>query len=183
LPCILYNIPTFTSAIALETSSRLIQEEPGIVGIKDSSGDGRALKQLVEISRERRDETSLLIGQDTLFLDGLSFGWDGCISGLGNLCPEALVQLHKSFRAGDLRKARACQEQISLVSDQVSKLPIPWGIRIGLEVRGLNCGPCSLPVSPERERQVDQFRQWYRDWLANELPVLTRSSGVEADSN
>jgi dihydrodipicolinate synthase/N-acetylneuraminate lyase len=117
-----------------------------------------------------------MVGKDIRIFDGLSSGWDGCVSGLGNLCPELVVELYRSFKAGDLPRAQACQEQVNRLFEQVFELPVPWSIRIGLEVRGLNCGPVALPLAPEREKQAADFREWYRDWLAIDLPDLLNSN-------
>jgi 4-hydroxy-tetrahydrodipicolinate synthase len=93
LPCLLYNLPVFTNPLEIETTIRLLQEAPGIVGIKDSSGDSEALTRYPEACRDARDATSLMVGKDIRIFDGLSSGWDGCVSGLGNLCPELVVEL------------------------------------------------------------------------------------------
>jgi hypothetical protein len=55
-----------------------------------------------------------------------------------------------------------------LVDELIAHLvafPAPWGIRIGLAVRGFDTGPLPLPVTPERQRQIREFQQWLTAWL------------------
>jgi 4-hydroxy-tetrahydrodipicolinate synthase len=167
LPCLLYNLPFFTTPLESETASRLLATEEGIVGIKDSSGDHTALERFRRLEADR--EVSLIMGNDELLLEALRSGWDGVISGLGNLCPELLVLLHHSFHGGDFELAEYCQRRISELIEWVVTLPVPWAIRSGLEFRGIPCGPYSVPPSPARVVALREFQNWFEQWLDETL--------------
>ncbi|MDA2924745.1 dihydrodipicolinate synthase family protein, partial [Acidobacteria bacterium AH-259-L09] len=162
LPCLLYNLPDFTNPLDLETSIRLLREEPALIGIKDSSGNREALTRFVQARNE--DDFSLLVGYDSSIFLALASGWDGFVSGVANLCPELLVKEYRSFRAGDRAAAQDCQQLLDTIIAEVDKLPVPWGIRVGLEVRGISTGPLSLPLSSARRQQVEAFRDWFARW-------------------
>jgi hypothetical protein len=49
--------------------------------------------------------------------------------------------------------------------EQLSVFPTPWGIRLGLQVRGIDTGPLPLPMTAERQRQAAAFQAWMRGWL------------------
>lgn len=162
-PALLYNIPQFTNPLEVKTSIRLLQTEPNLIGIKDSSGDR---KRLVQFSKEQfKEEKSLFIGQDSLFYDALDVGWDGIISGLGNLCPDLCTNFYTAFRSGRKEEALSQFARIEQLSSRLGKLPAPWGIRVGLAVLGIDCGPPALPLSSERTQQIEQFRSWFKNWL------------------
>ena len=163
LPCLLYNLPDFTNPLQPETSLRLLREESNVIGIKDSSGDPEAITRLAQARGE--SEFSLLMGNDKWILRALVEGWDGSVSGVANICPELLVKEYQSFRAGDRETAARCQQLLDAVNTELGKLPIPWGIRVGLEVRGIPTGPLPLPLSASRRQQVEAFREWFAGWL------------------
>ena len=41
----------------------------------------------------------------------------------------------------------------------------PVILKVAAELRGIKVGPLPVPVSAERERVLDEFRQWFRSWL------------------
>ncbi len=98
-PCLLYDLPDFTNGIAPETALALMRDEEFIIGIKDSSGRETNLARFAA-AREGLDWT-LLVGDDRLLALGLQARWDGGISGLACCCPELLVAIIRSARAGD----------------------------------------------------------------------------------
>jgi 4-hydroxy-tetrahydrodipicolinate synthase len=166
-PYLLYNLPGFTTGFEIATSLRLLQGSKEFVGIKDSSGNLAAIETLAA-ARGSRDQ-SLLVGSDELLLQSLSAGWNGVISGTACVCPELYVCLFRKFRAGDFQSAQQCQALVDELGRQVMSIPFPWGIRIGVEVRGISTGPLPLPVSPFREHQINSFRSQFPLWLKEKL--------------
>ncbi len=173
LPCLLNDLPEFAPPLEADTAIGLLAHESNIVGIKDSSGRPENLRKFVE-ARDGRDWT-LLVGDDRYGLAGREAGWDGAISGVACCCPELLVALHRSCREGDREEALRCQALLDELILQLSILPVPWGVRLALRVRGIDTGPLSLPVAPERRRQIASFEQWLPRWLQTAgVPNLLR---------
>jgi 4-hydroxy-tetrahydrodipicolinate synthase len=162
-PCILYNLPAFTNPLDFETAIELLRDEEHIVGVKDSSGNRQNLGRLAQARGHHA--FSLIVGDDALALDALQAGWDGIISGIACFVPELLLSQFRSFRAGDLGTARRFQALLDHLIEEVVRLPIPWGIRLGLEVRGIPNGPLPLPLSAPRKQQIADFRNWLAHWL------------------
>jgi len=169
-PALLYNIPQFTTRLDAQTSIKLLKTEPNVIGIKDSSGDRRGLAQFTEAGLG--GETSLIVGQDSLLYEALEIGWDGIVSGLGNLCPNLFLEFYEAFRSGNKSKALSHFSRIALLGSELEKLPVPWGIRAGLEVLGINCGPPALPLSSVRIEQIEGFKDWFTSWLKNDQKEL-----------
>jgi 4-hydroxy-tetrahydrodipicolinate synthase len=85
---ILYNIPAVTGvALPISLIGRLKADFPGIViGVKDSSGDWSYTEPLLEA----HGELAILIGDERHLARGVQNGAQGAISGLANVCPQAL---------------------------------------------------------------------------------------------
>lgn len=162
-PCLLYDLPGFTNPIATATAIDLMSSEPDIVGIKDSSGSTDRLRQFVAA---RADASwSLIVGDDALLGEGLEAGWNGGISGLASFCPELIVGLYRSTRAGDRDESAHYRTLLEELIQQVSALPVPWGVRLGLAARGLDTGVMPLPISEARREQIARFNAWLPAWM------------------
>jgi 4-hydroxy-tetrahydrodipicolinate synthase len=162
-PCLLYNLPSFTNPLDVETAIELLHSEENLVGMKDSSGDKGNLQKLAD-AREERD-FSLFVGDDGLLFDGLAADWDGGISGIACFVPELVVKLFKDFKAGNHQSARWAQDRVHELIREILRLPIPWGVRVGVAARGLPAGDFALPLSDLRRRQVAALRDWISTWF------------------
>jgi 4-hydroxy-tetrahydrodipicolinate synthase len=171
-PCLLYNLPDFTNALAPDTVTRLLRGEEFIVGIKDSSGFEENLPSFAE-ARDGNPWT-LLVGDDRLLHKGLQAGWDGGISGVAGFCPELLVALYRSHVDNVPDETTRLQGLLDELISSIAPFPTPWGIRIGLAARGIDTGPLPLPVTRARQRQIAAFNEWLPAWLVRndlERPV------------
>jgi 4-hydroxy-tetrahydrodipicolinate synthase len=162
-PCLLYNLPDFTNGLDAGTVVSLLREEEFIVGIKDSSGREENLTTF-GAAPDRREWT-LLVGDDRLLHKGLLAGWDGGISGVAALYPELLVALYRSFCEARRDETVRLQALLNELLPQLSTFPVPWGIRIGLAARWLDTGPFPLPLTSERQQQIERFNEWFQGWL------------------
>lgn len=88
---ILYNIPSVTHVtLTLDVIGRLRAAFPKmIIGVKDSSGDWDYARRLLEAHKD----LAILIGDERLLAKAVRLGAQGAISGLANLCPQALAQI------------------------------------------------------------------------------------------
>lgn len=163
-PCLLYDLPDFTNPLAPETVIDLLNAEPSLVGIKDSSGK-RAHITCYAVARAEAD-WSLLVGDDSRLREGLAAGWDGSISGIASCCPELLVALVRAHRDGREEALVRCQGLLQEFITQISGLPVPWGVRVTLAVRGIDTGALPWPLAQERAAQIARLRAWVPDWLA-----------------
>lgn len=167
-PCLLYDLPDFSNGLAPETTLALLEGEPLIGGIKDSSGRKERLTRFAA-ARAGRGWT-LMVGDDRLLLAGLQAGWSGGISGVAGFCPELLVALSRSARHGEDDRAALLHARLDELIGQMSVFPTPWAVRIGLAARGIATGPLPLPLTAERSRQIAAFGEWLVPWLER-LPL------------
>lgn len=162
LPCLLYNLPSFTAGFTVETAARLLESVPNLVGMKDSSGDQANLAPLAEI--RGRLPVSIFVGDDSMLLPALAAGWDGVISGIACFAPELILSVYRAWCAGKTEEAASQQRVLDESIEKLVRMPIPWGVRIGLEMRGIPSGPLHQPVAESRKAAIADFRAWVRDW-------------------
>jgi len=163
-PVLLYDLPAFTTPLATATVVQVLEHTPHIVGIKDSSGQADRLAALPAARGTRA--WRLLVGDDALLVEAMRAGWDGCISGTSGAFPELLLATMRAARAGDQPMLDALVPLVQELFAQQGVFPTPWGIRIGLEARGLDTGPLPLPQSAGRLAQRAAYLEWAPGWLA-----------------
>ena len=115
----LYHIPPMASVgWSLDLIERLLQDFPGVVvGVKDSSGDWKNTKAMLE----RFDDFEVFPGSETFLLDALRLGGVGCISATANVNVRAMRALIDSWQGGT---ADAMQQTLSTFRAAVQKFPM-----------------------------------------------------------
>ena len=115
---ILYNIPSVTQIpLSIELINRLKEKFPGVVvGVKDSSGDWEYTQRLLD----RHQDLAILIGDERYLAEGVRRGGQGAISGLANVCPDALRPLAMNGQA---------DERINRLVDEVLKYPVTPAVK------------------------------------------------------
>jgi len=103
LPLILYNVPSRTVAdLANDTILRLAQV-PGIIGIKDATGDmGRGAELFKALRAGRHDDFAVYSGDDLTALSLLFLGGHGVISVTANVAPKLVAEMSEDVRPGTL---------------------------------------------------------------------------------
>ena len=160
IPILLYTNPARTGVkISVSLLARLAKV-PGIVGIKDSSGD---LELTAEYIRVAPPEFSVLMGRDTLIYAGLLYGTRGGIAATGNVKPGLVAEIYDRFVAGDLKGALAAQRALAPL-----RLAFTWGsfpvvIKEALDLMGMEGGPARAPVGPLAPEQRERLKGVLKD--------------------
>jgi len=145
LPIVIYSNPTRTHIRVLPGLLARLAQVPGIVGIKDSSGD---LELTAEYIRVVPPGFSVLVGLDTLIYAGLTYGAKGSIAATANVVPALAASIYDRFAGGDLSGALQAQRSLAPL-----RLAFTWGtypvvIKEALNLLGMEVGPCRAPVGP-----------------------------------
>jgi 4-hydroxy-tetrahydrodipicolinate synthase len=155
---IVYNIPYRTGVNLLNaTLFELVERNPRIVGVKDSSGE---IKQTLELLREGRGRLSVLAGEDHLFYSSVALGGAGGILAAAHLEPEAFVEVHRSLQAGDLPAALDRWNRLSAWIPLLFGEPNPAPVKLWLADQGLIRSPeCRLPLTPVSTELAGELRR------------------------
>lgn len=161
-PLIVYNIPSFSSGIEAATAVELLST--GLfAGIKDSSGLWDDFL-LLKAAREKRRFT-LLTGSDEIYTQARQAGADGVVSGCACAVPELLLAIDRSIQAGSLDAAARLDARLKELIVWVARFPAPIGVREAVALRGIKTGLHAIPLGPESQARLAEFREWFRGWL------------------
>jgi dihydrodipicolinate synthase/N-acetylneuraminate lyase len=121
LPVFLYNMPSHTKVtFELDTVRRAMQL-PGVVGLKDSSGNMVYYHQLVRELRQRPD-WNLLVGPEELLGESVLLGGHGGVCGGANLCPRLYVALYEAAVKNDVHRVMELHAQVMRISGTIYKV-------------------------------------------------------------
>jgi len=118
LPLFLYNMPSYTKLVFEPQTIRAAAEFPGIVGIKDSSGNMIYFRRLQSLLKDRPD-FSLLMGQEELLAETILLGGHGSVCGGANLIPELYVELYNAACSKDLPKIESLHKKVMELSNAI----------------------------------------------------------------
>lgn len=129
LPTILYNVPGRTVAdLATDTTLRLAQI-PGIVGIKDATGD---IVRGTDLLRRRPAGFAVYSGDDPTAAALMLLGGDGNISVTANVAPRAMADLCAAAIAGDVPRTRELNERLYPLNRalflEANPIPVKWAL-------------------------------------------------------
>lgn len=145
LPTVLYNVPGRTVAdMAHDTVLRLAQI-PGIIGIKEATGNIERAQWLI---REVPEGFKVYSGDDPTAVALMLCGGHGNVSVTANVAPKLMHELCMAAMAGHTRQAMAIQMKLMPLHKHLfiepNPIPVKWAVnRMGL------CGPTlRLPLTP-----------------------------------
>ncbi|MGN0097924.1 MAG: 4-hydroxy-tetrahydrodipicolinate synthase, partial [Candidatus Methanomethylophilaceae archaeon] len=109
IPIIVYNIPGRTgSNINVDTMLRLA-ELPGIVGVKEASGN---MAQIQNIIARRPEGFEVLSGDDSITLALMSMGADGVVSVTSNCCPGLVSEMVNNAQSDKFEIAKSIHNKL-----------------------------------------------------------------------
>jgi dihydrodipicolinate synthase/N-acetylneuraminate lyase len=164
LPLFLYNAPQYThNEITTETVAQL-ESNKNIAGIKDSSGDIKYIKQILN---QRQDEKfSILIGYEMIMGECILMGCNGGVNGGGNVFPKLFVNMYRAASDKNLEEMEKWQSLIRKVYHNLyevhdSPMGIIMGLKYALSRKGIMDGNMAMPVysdfSDHQKENIDKF--------------------------
>ncbi len=149
LPQILYNVPGRTVAdLSNDTIVRLAQV-PGIVGLKDATGD---MPRASDLLSRVPAPFAVYSGNDDSALALMALGGHGVISVTANVAPREMAQLCAAALAGDLKGARAINDRLLPLHFKLFVEANPIPVKWALQRMGRIGGGIRLPMTPLEPR-------------------------------
>ncbi len=145
LPMVLYNVPGRTASdIANDTVLRLAQV-PGIVGIKDATGN---IERGSDLLRRAPADFAVYSGDDGSGLALMLLGGSGVISVTANVAPKLMHEMCVAAFAGELARAREINNMLLPLHQKLfveaNPIPVKWALtEMGLIDTGIR-----LPLTP-----------------------------------
>ena len=145
LPMVLYNVPGRTVAdMAHDTVLRLARV-PGIVGIKEATGNIERAQWLI---REAPQGFAIYSGDDPTAVALMLCGGHGNVSVTANVAPRAMHELCVAAMAGDAKRAMEIQFRLMPLHKQLFIEPNPIPVKWALQRMGRCGGALRLPMTP-----------------------------------
>ena len=144
LPVILYNVPGRSVADLQHDTVLRLAQVPGIVGIKEATGNIERAQWLI---RDLPKEFAVYSGDDPTAVALMLCGGAGNVSVTANVAPRLMHELCMAAIRGDIAEAMRIQFQLMPVHKnlfvEANPIPVKWAMnRMGL------CGPTlRLPMT------------------------------------
>jgi 4-hydroxy-tetrahydrodipicolinate synthase len=134
LPMVLYNVPGRTVADMQHETVLRLAEVPGIVGIKEATGNIERAQWLV---KEAPEGFAIYSGDDPTAVALMLCGGQGNISVTANVAPRLMHELCVAAVAGDAKRAMEIQFQLMPLHKhlfvEANPIPVKWAMaRMGL---------------------------------------------------
>jgi 4-hydroxy-tetrahydrodipicolinate synthase len=144
LPIVMYNVPGRTVADMQHDTVIRLAQVPGIVGIKEATGNLERAQWLI---RDVPQGFAVYSGDDPTAVATMLCGGSGNISVTANIAPRLMHELCMAALAGDVKKAMAIQFKLMPVHKnlfvEANPIPVKWA----MERMGLCNGTLRLPLT------------------------------------
>lgn len=145
LPCVLYNVPGRSVADMLHATVLRLAQVPGIVGIKEATGNIERAQWLI---KEVPKGFAVYSGDDATAVALMLCGGQGNVSVTANIAPKLMHEMCVAAVAGNAKRAMELQMKLLPLHKhlfvEANPIPVKWAMaRMGL------CGPTlRLPMTP-----------------------------------
>ncbi|WP_237201943.1 dihydrodipicolinate synthase family protein [Rothia nasimurium] len=172
------DVPVFAYDVPVRTKQKLplslltkLARDGVITGVKDSSGDDVAFRQLILETRDV-EGFSIFTGHEVVCDGAMLSGAAGLVPGLGNVDPAGYKRLYEASIAGDWEAARAEQDRLAKLFNIVFvETPSVSGgaaglgaFKTALQVMGiLESNTMSQPMETLGEAEADRIRSILAD--------------------
>jgi 4-hydroxy-tetrahydrodipicolinate synthase len=157
LPWMVYHIPGRAAvSVTIETLKELRSRSPNFVGMKHAAND---LGFVAECHAALGKDFRIFVGLEELSFPMMAIGACGLMNAVGNLRPQALVELCEAVWRNDLARGQELHQRLLEINQAVfyDTNPIPMKYmmkRLGLLATNEHRLPM-VPASAELERRLD----------------------------
>lgn len=160
LPLILYNVPGRTASdISNDTALRLAQV-PGVIGIKDATGN---IERGSDLIKRAPESFAVYSGDDASGMVLMLLGGKGVISVTANVAPALMHNMCVAAMSGDLAKAREINFRLLGLHQKLFVEANPIPVKWALAEMGRIQGGIRLPLVPMSAAYHDTLRTALRE--------------------
>lgn len=151
LPMILYNVPGRTVADMSNDTAVRLAGVPGIVGLKDATGD---IERGVDLLRRVPEGFAIYSGDDGTAAALMLLGAQGTISVTANVAPRLMHEMCQAAVAGEAKKASYLNAKLSALHHALFLDPNPVPTKWALHRMGFMVNFLRLPLTQMRDEFV-----------------------------
>jgi 4-hydroxy-tetrahydrodipicolinate synthase len=131
-----------------------LADHPRVIGIKESSG---SLQRAIGIATRYEGRIQLVSGSDDIALDFMFWGADSWICGPANCMAQAVCDLDRTYRSGDLIKAKAQMATLYTAMNILESGKFVQKLKYGCALQGVPVGECRMPLGPLTPEEKADF--------------------------
>ena len=160
-PTIMYNIQGRTAINMTAATTLRCAELPGIVGVKEASGD---LDQVGLVCAGKPDRFKVWSGDDSWTLPILAVGGYGVICVVSHIAGRSMRKLIDAHSRGDNEIAQDIHHGLlPVIKALMTTAANPVPIKSVLNAIGFNAGPFRLPLVPLTDEQLKSVMKTIND--------------------
>jgi 4-hydroxy-tetrahydrodipicolinate synthase len=172
-PTIMYNIQGRSAVNMTAATTLRCAELPGILGVKEASGD---LDQIGLVCAGKPERFKVWSGDDSWTLAVLGTGGYGVICVVSHIAGRSMRKLIAAYEENDNEEARRIHlGLLPVIKTLMTTAANPVPIKSVLNAMGFPAGPFRLPLVPLTDDQLRSVMQTIRD--AGDL--ITFKAGVK----
>ncbi|MBN8733785.1 MAG: dihydrodipicolinate synthase family protein [Acidobacteria bacterium] len=156
VPVIIYNVVPW-SYLLPPLLVRILRDVEGVIGVKQSASDMKALADLLLLSEEAgiRERVRILSAVDALLYPSFRLGCDGAVAAILTAAPEACVRLWESRDEGE---SLALHKKLLRLWNAIEAANLPANVRVAMEMKGRRAGVPRPPMPASSEAQAVRIR-------------------------
>lgn len=162
IPILIYNVIPW-NYLSVDLMLRIMDEVPGVVGMKQSGGD---LKSLSDLLGRAKPHNLVLSGIDALLYPGFALGAHGAITALTSAIPSVIVKLKKHIDAGDAAAARDLHFRINALWNLVPHDILPACVKYIQHLQGVTLYQSRAPMGGPNDALKDALKKALANVLA-----------------
>ncbi len=170
-PTIMYNIQGRTAVNMTAATTLRCAELPGVIGVKEASGD---LDQIGLVCAGKPEGFKVWSGDDSWTLPVLAVGGYGVICVVSHIAGRSMKKLIDAYTRGDNDVARDIHHGLlPVIKALMTTAANPVPVKTALNAMGFNAGPFRLPLVPLTDEQLKSVMKTIKD--AGEYITFVRS--------
>ena len=160
-PTIMYNIQGRTAINMTAATTLRCAELPGIIGVKEASGD---LDQVGFVCAGKPEDFKVWSGDDSWTLPVLAVGGYGVICVVSHIAGRSMKRLIEAYRKGDNEMAQDIHHGLlPVIKALMTTAANPVPIKSVLNEMGFAAGPFRLPLVPLTDDQRASVMKTIKD--------------------
>jgi 4-hydroxy-tetrahydrodipicolinate synthase len=160
IPMVLYNVPGRTVADMLPETTLRLAQVPGIVGIKEATGN---IERACNLIKHAPKGFSIYSGDDPTAVALMLLGGHGNVSVTANVAPRAMHELCMAAMEGRAREATALHFKLLPLHKHLFVEPSPAPTKWALSRMGRCRNALRLPITPLTPQGQSVVEQAMRD--------------------
>jgi 4-hydroxy-tetrahydrodipicolinate synthase len=160
IPVMLYNVPGRTVADMLPETALRLAKLPGVIGIKEATGN---IERAAWLVRHAPEGFGVYSGDDGTAIALMLMGGQGNVSVTANIAPRAMADLCRAAVAGDAKTAREIHFKLLTLNKLLFAEPNPVPVKWAMQRMGLCGGALRLPMVPMSDSMVPALEAALRE--------------------